>query len=119
MKKRILLLVLLFCVGFRQLAVADEGMGLVHLLDEQVYNDIVKHGMKLSKEQLYSLNKALLKDAIVIFDGGCTGGIVSSRGLIYTNHYCGYAAIADVRYVLWCIDVLGGAKNIISELTLK
>jgi hypothetical protein len=99
MKKRILLLLLLFSVGFRQLALADEGMWLVHLLGEQVYNDMVKHGLKLSKEQLYSLNKASLKDAIVIFGGGCTGEIVSSQGLIFTNHHCGYEAIADASTV--------------------
>lgn len=99
MKKRIILLLLLFSVGFRQLALADEGMWLVHLLGEQVYNEMVKHGLKLSKEQLYSLNRASLKDAIVIFGGGCTGEIVSSQGLIFTNHHCGYEAIADASTV--------------------
>jgi hypothetical protein len=74
-------------------ATADEGMWLPMLLGQQVYNDMVKKGLKLTKEQLYSINKSSLKDAILIFGGGCTGEIVSSQGLIFTNHHCGYEAI--------------------------
>jgi hypothetical protein len=64
-----------------------------------VYNDMVKKGLKLSKEQLYSVNKASLKDAIIIFGNGCTGEIVSQKGLIFTNHHCGYDAIANASTV--------------------
>ncbi len=78
---------------------ADEGMWLPMLLGQQVYNDMVKKGLKLSKEQLYSINKASIKDAIVIFGGGCTGEIVSNQGLIFTNHHCGYDAIANASSV--------------------
>ncbi|MEO7263793.1 MAG: S46 family peptidase [Ferruginibacter sp.] len=78
---------------------ADEGMWLPMLLGQQVYNDMVKKGLKLSKEQLYSINKASIKDAIVIFGGGCTGEIVSNQGLIFTNHHCGYDAIAKASSV--------------------
>ena len=78
---------------------ADEGMWLPLLLGQQVYNDMVKKGLKLTKDQLYNINKPSLKDAIIIFGGGCTGEIVSAEGLIFTNHHCGYDAIASASTV--------------------
>jgi hypothetical protein len=80
-------------------ASADEGMWLPMLLGEQVYAEMVKKGVKLTKEQLYSINKSSLKDAIVLFAGICTGEIVSNQGLIFTNHHCGYDAIAEASTV--------------------
>lgn len=80
-------------------AAADEGMWLPMLLGEQVYNDMVKRGLKLTKEQLYSLNKSSLKDAILFFGRGCTAEVVSAEGLVFTNHHCGYDAIAKASSV--------------------
>src|SRR5919112_1642641 len=99
MNMRKLSIALILSVTFVFRAMADEGMWLPLLLGQQVYNDMVKKGLKLSKEQLYSVNKASLKDAIVIFGGGCTGEIVSPQGLLFTNHHCGYNVIAGASTV--------------------
>lgn len=74
-------------------AKADEGMWLPYLLQQLNGKDMKANGLKISVEDIYSINKASLKDAIVLFGGGCTGNIVSNEGLLLTNHHCGYGSI--------------------------
>jgi len=87
-----------FLMGFLSLnclfsvSLADEGM-LIPLLIKAFESDMQARGMKLTAEQIYSVNKASLKDAILQFGGGCTAELVSSQGLLLTNHHCGYSQI--------------------------
>ncbi|MBR1699509.1 MAG: S46 family peptidase [Bacteroidales bacterium] len=74
-------------------AVADEGMWLLPLLKQLNGKDLKAAGCKLSPEEIYSINKTSLKDAIVHFGGGCTGEMISEKGLLVTNHHCGYSSI--------------------------
>ena len=85
---------LLFALTSSNLAKADEGMWLPMLIGKN-YEQMKKQGFKLTPEDLYSVNKASIKDAIVSFGGFCTGEIISKNGLILTNHHCGYDAAAS------------------------
>ncbi len=72
---------------------ADEGMWMLPLLKKLNMGTMTELGLKLSAEEIYSINNSSIKDAIVIFGGGCTGEIVSDQGLLLTNHHCGYGRI--------------------------
>ena len=73
-------------------ALADEGMWLPSLISERI-DDMRAKGFRLTAEDIYSINKASMKDAVVLFNGGCTGELISPEGLLLTNHHCGYDAI--------------------------
>lgn len=88
-KRFISVLTFVFTLFF---AIAEEGM-LIPSMISAFEDDMQAMGMKLSAEDIYSINNASLKDAIFQFGGGCTAEVVSSKGLLLTNHHCGYSQI--------------------------
>lgn len=91
--KKLLIGLIALTYSFGNIARADEGMWLPFLIGRN-YEDMKKHGLKLTQEQIYSINKSSLKDAVISFGGFCTGEIISDKSLVLTNHHCGYDAIA-------------------------
>jgi len=94
MKKSIIIvLALILSVNVVKIK-ANEGMWLPFLLGGETYKNMQECGLKLTPEQIYSVNSSSIKDAIVALGGGfCTGEIISGEGLMLTNHHCGYDEI--------------------------
>ena len=82
-----------FFICFSSAVFAGEGMWLPVLLKSLNEKEMQSMGMKMNAEDIYSINKSSLKDAVVLFGGGCTGEIISGEGLLITNHHCGYGQI--------------------------
>src|SRR5688572_4274867 len=114
-KLPVLIILLLF---IRAIAFADEGMWLPQLLQSLNEKDMKKMGMKINASDIYNISKSSLKDAIVSLGGFCTAEVISDKGLLLTNHHCGFDAIQNhsslqnnyIRDGFW-------SKNMAEELT--
>jgi len=95
MKKRLLALFILVSLFYPYILKSDEGMWIPLLIEKYNIKLMQEKGFKLTAEDIYSINKASMKDGIVIFGGGCTGELISADGLLITNHHCGYSQIQE------------------------
>ncbi|MBN2638307.1 MAG: S46 family peptidase [Bacteroidales bacterium] len=93
MKKFLFLLLTTILVGSGQLIYAGEGMWIPSLLKQLNEKEMKAMGMKISADDIYSLNHSSMKDAILLFGRGCTSELISGEGLLLTNHHCGFDAI--------------------------
>lgn len=97
MKRLFLIVGVLIALSVQALR-ADEGMWLMQQLGAR-YQEMQARGLKLEQYDIYNPNGSALSDAVVIFDRGCTGELISSQGLVLTNHHCGYDAIRALSSV--------------------
>jgi len=112
MRRKLVVGLLFISVFFNAALRADEGMWIPVLIEKYNIKLMQEKGFKLSAEDIYSVNKACMKDAVLIFGGGCTGEIISGEGLLITNHHCGYGQIQKhsslendyLRYGFWAMS---------------
>ena len=112
-------LILIFASLFMMPAFADEGMWLPQLLGKLNESRMKSLGMKISAADIYSINNGSLKDAIVSFGGFCTGEVISDKGLVLTNHHCGFDAVQNhsslqnnyIRDGFWAKDLKSELQN--------
>jgi len=93
MKKTILIFATLSVILLNASALPDEGIWIPMLIEKYNIKIMQEKGFKLTAEDIYSVNRACMKDAVVSFGGGCTGELISPDGLLITNHHCGYSRI--------------------------
>ena len=93
--KHIKIFLISFCLFAGTFAKADEGMWLPLLLQKMNEQHMKSLGMKISAKDIYNINGGSLKDAIVSFGGFCTGEVISQKGLVLTNHHCGFDAVQN------------------------
>jgi len=125
MKIKTLILVMFISLFSTSLTRADEGMWLLSLIGKN-YEEMKAKGLKLTAEDIYNINHSSVKDAIVglgsiqaPFGFFCTGEIISSKGLVLTNHHCGYGKIqahstTEHNYLLdgfWAADFTDELPN--------
>ena len=93
MKRYLTLLFTTLILSYSTFSIADEGMWIPMLLGQLNEKEMMAMGMKITAEDIYSINHSSLKDAVVIFGRGCTAEIISDQGLLLTNHHCGFGTI--------------------------
>ena len=93
MKRNLILITVLIFTILTSATKPDEGMWIPMLIEKYNIRLMQEKGFKLTAEDIYSINKACMKDAVVSFGGGCTGELISPDGLLLTNHHCGYSRI--------------------------
>lgn len=94
MLKKLTIALVALTILFPSFSRADEGMWLVNMFEKSIYPQMVKKGLKLTSKEIYNEeNDAALSNAIVSLDFGCTGSMISDKGLMITNHHCAYGDI--------------------------